>query len=115
VTSSLRWVISTLAFASELALLVVLVIIGLSAGLGTAANVALAVLAPLAVAVIWGFALAPRARRRLAQPWRLGAKVALFVAAAAGLAAVVSLAWAIVFAAATIGITVAAWLTDADG
>lgn len=114
-TSSVRWIISALAFASELALLAVLVIIGLSAGLGTAANIALALLAPLTVAVIWGFALAPRARRRLSQPWRLCAKVALFVAAAAGLAAVASLTWAIVFALATTGITVAAWLTDADG
>jgi len=71
-------------------------------------------LAPLAVAAIWGLALAPRARRRLPQPWRLGAKVVIFLAAAVGLAVVVSLTWAIVFGAATIGITAAAWMTDPD-
>ena len=114
-TSSLRWLILTLAFLSELALLAVLAIVGVNAGLGTAANIALAVLAPVAVAIIWGLALAPRARRRLPQPWRLGAEIVLFLAAAAGLAAVGALAWAIVFAAAAIGIAVVARVAVPDG
>ncbi len=113
--SSLRWLILTLAFLSELALLAVLAIVGMSAGLGTAANIALAVLTPVAVVIIWGVALAPRATRRLPQPRRLGAEVVLFLAAAAGLAAVGSFTWAIVFAVATIGIAVVAWRAVPDG
>jgi hypothetical protein len=48
-------------------------------------------------------------------PWRLGAEVVLFAAAAAGLAVVGSLTWAIVFAVGTIGIAVVALLTVPDG
>jgi len=44
------------------------------------------VLGPVLVAVVWGLALAPRAKRRLADPWRLGAEIVIFVVAAAALA-----------------------------
>jgi len=94
-------------FLSELALFAVLIVLGVNAGLGTAANVVVAVLAPVAAVVIWGIGIAPRARRRWPDPWRLCVEVALFLAAAAGLAVEAWLAWAIVFAVATIGIAAA--------
>jgi uncharacterized protein DUF2568 len=107
VIDSLRPVVLGVRFASELALLAVLAIVGAGAGLGTAADVALAVLAPVAAAVIWGIGIAPRARRRWPDPWRLGVEIVLFLAAAAALAAEGDLAWAIVFAVAAIGIAAA--------
>ncbi|HEX7992798.1 MAG TPA: DUF2568 domain-containing protein [Streptosporangiaceae bacterium] len=105
--SPLRQVVLLIRFLSELALFAVLVILGVNAGLGTIANVAIAVLAPVAAVVIWGIGIAPRARRRWPDPSRLCAEVALFLAAAAGLAVEGDLAWAVVFAVATIGIAAA--------
>jgi len=107
VASTLRSVVLGIRFLSELALLAVLAIVGANAGLGTAANVVVAVLAPVAAAVIWGIGIAPRARRRWPDPWRFCVEVVLFVAAAAALAAEDWLVWAIVFAVATIGIATA--------
>jgi Protein of unknown function (DUF2568) len=46
------------------------------------------ILAALAVAAVWGVAIAPNSRRRLADPLRLALEIALFGAVAAGLAAV---------------------------
>ena len=105
--SALRPAVLGIRFLSELALFAVLVIVGINAGLGTAANIAIAVLAPAAAVVIWGIGIAPRARRRWPDPWRLCIEVALFLAATAALAAEGWLAWAIVFAVATIGIAAA--------
>jgi Protein of unknown function (DUF2568) len=45
----------------------------------------LALAAPLSAAVLWGVLLAPRARRRLADPWRLVAEIAFFGSAALAL------------------------------
>ena len=100
---SLRPFVLGVRFASELALLAVLAIVGANAELGTAADIALAVLAPVAAAVIWGIGIAPRARRRWPDPWRFGVEVVLFLGAAAGLAAEGELVWAIVLAVAAIG------------
>lgn len=113
--SPLRSAVLGVRFLSELLLLAVLAIVGANAGLGTAADVALAVLAPVAAAVIWGIGIAPRARRRWPDPWRLGAEAVLFLGAAAGLAAEGALAWAIVFAAGTIGIAAAVRAVAAGG
>jgi hypothetical protein len=107
VASPLRPAVLGIRFLSELALLAVLAIVGANAGLGTAADLALAVLAPVAAAVIWGIGIAPRARRRWPDPWRFCVEVVLFLAAAAGLAAEGGLAWAIVFAVATIAVAAA--------
>jgi hypothetical protein len=107
VASPLRQVVLLIRFLSELALFAVLAILGVNAGLGTAANVAIAVLAPVAAVVIWGIGIAPRARHRWPDPWRLSVEVALFLAATAGLAAEGELAWAVVFAVVTIGIAAA--------
>ncbi|MGN6677542.1 MAG: YrdB family protein [Streptosporangiaceae bacterium] len=106
-TSALRPAVLGIRFLSELALLAVLAIVGVNAGLGTAANVTVAILAPVAAAVIWGAGIAPRAARRWPDPWRFCVEVALFLAATAALAAEGSPAWAIVFAVATIGIAAA--------
>jgi hypothetical protein len=70
-------------FIAELALLAVLAIAGADLAGGTAARIALAVLFPLIAAVLWALRLAPRARRRLAYPARLIAKLALVAVAAA--------------------------------
>jgi hypothetical protein len=93
-------------FATELALLAVLVMLGLNAGIGLAGRVALAVGGPVVAAVLWGIAIAPQARRRLADPLRLVAEVALFGAAAVGLGVEGSVIGAVIFAVVTIGVAV---------
>jgi hypothetical protein len=107
VASPLRPAVLGIRFLSELVFLAVLAIVGANAGLGTAADVALAVLAPVAAAVIWGIGIAPRARRRWPDPWRFCVEVVLFLAAAAGLAAEGWVAWAILVAVAAVGIAAA--------
>ena len=104
---ALRWPVLAVRLATELALIVVLAIVGASATSELAARIALAVLLPLAAAVIWGMGIAPRARRRWPDPWRIGVEIVLFLAAAAGLAAEGSAVAAIVFAVIAIGIAVA--------
>ena len=84
---ALRWAVLAVRLATELALL--------------------AVLLPLAAAVIWGMGIAPRARRRWPDPWRIGVEIVLFLAATAGLAAEGSVVVAVVFAVIAIGIAVA--------
>ncbi|WP_435738318.1 YrdB family protein [Cellulosimicrobium sp. PMB13] len=87
-----------LAFLCELALVVLLVVAGwrlgtstgLAAPLPVLLGVLLALALPAAAIAVWGRWLAPRAARRLSQPWRLDAQIAVFVAsglvvAAAGL------------------------------
>jgi hypothetical protein len=60
--------------------------------------VAAGILAALAVAAVWGVAIAPASRRRLRDPLRLAVEIALFVAVALGLAAVGHVAAAVVLA-----------------
>ncbi|WP_251152575.1 YrdB family protein [Cellulosimicrobium sp. Marseille-Q4280] len=87
-----------LAFLCEIALVVLLAVagwrLGTSTGLASPLPVLLGVLLalalPAAAIAVWGRWLAPRAARRLSQPWRLDAHIAVFVAsglvvAAAGL------------------------------
>ena len=93
-------------FGTELALLAVLVILGLNAGIGLAGRVALAVGCPVVAAVLWGIAIAPQARRRLADPLRLVVEVALFGSAAVGLGVEGSVIGAVIFAVVTIGVAV---------
>jgi hypothetical protein len=90
-------------FATELALLAVLVIVALNSGLGLAARIALAVAGPAAVAVVWGIGIAPRARRRWPDPWRIAAEIVLFLAASVALVADTSTVAGIVFGVVTIG------------
>jgi hypothetical protein len=74
-------------FLDELALLAVLALAGAGLADATAARIALAVLLPLAAAVVWGLRLAPRAKARLPYPKRLVAKLALTAVASALLVA----------------------------
>jgi hypothetical protein len=60
--------------------------------------VAAGILAALAVTAVWGVAIAPASRHRLADPLRLGLEIVLFVAVAAGLAAVDHVPAAVVLA-----------------
>jgi Protein of unknown function (DUF2568) len=76
----------TLRFATELATMAVLAWAAASAGIALGWRIVLAVLGPVLVAVVWGLALAPRAKHRLPEPWRLGAEMAIFVVATAALA-----------------------------
>jgi hypothetical protein len=70
-------------FLDELVLLAAFAIAGARLADGTVARVALAGALPLAVAVVWGLRLAPRALRRLGRPARLASKLALVAAASA--------------------------------
>jgi Protein of unknown function (DUF2568) len=76
----------TLRFATELATLAVLALAAASASIGLGGRVVLAVLGPVLVAVVWGLAIGPRARHRLAEPWRLGTELVIFIVSAAALA-----------------------------
>ena len=68
----------TVRFLTEVALLAGLAIAGARLGDGVAFAILDAVLLPLAAAAVWGMFIAPRARRRLAEPARIIVEVALF-------------------------------------
>jgi Protein of unknown function (DUF2568) len=68
-------------FLLELCLLAALAYAGLQVG------VALAVLAPLSAAIVWGLFVSPKARFPLSRPLWVGVQVVLFGAAVAGLMA----------------------------
>jgi hypothetical protein len=104
---ALRSAVLGVRLLTEFALLVILAMVGANATSELAARIALAVLLPLAAAAIWGIGIAPRARRRWPDPWRIGVEIALFIAAAAGLAAEGGVVAAVAFAAITIGIAAA--------
>jgi Protein of unknown function (DUF2568) len=71
--------IEILSFVAELAMLALLAVTGAHLGAGTLAfELALAILLPLSAASIWSVWMAPRSPRRLADPGRFGAQVALF-------------------------------------
>jgi Protein of unknown function (DUF2568) len=97
----------TLRFATELATLAVFALAAASAGLALGWRIVLAVLGPALVAVVWGLALAPRARHRLAEPWRLGAELVIFIVATAALALAGDGVAAAVYAVAAIGTAIA--------
>jgi hypothetical protein len=78
-------------FLLELCLLAALAYAGLQV------NVAVAVLAPLAAAVIWGLFVSPKARFPLGTAAWIGIQLVLFGAAAAGLVASGSVVLGIVF------------------
>ena len=102
--SPAKTAVLAIRFITELALLVVLVILGLNSGTAIAGRVALAVACPVVAAVIWGMAIAPRARRRLPDPPRLAVEVVLFGAAAVGLGIEGSVVGAVIFAVVAIGV-----------
>ena len=93
------WVNAALvvAFLCELAMLAGLAIIGAdrggavgsgTVGSGTVGSIGLAIALPLAVFVLWGLLLAPKASRRLPRVPRLAVKLVLFTGTGLGLVAV---------------------------
>lgn len=96
----------TIRFLTELAMLAALAVAGAAADTALAWRIVLAVLGPVLAAVIWGAALAPRARRRLSDPLRLVAEIVLFGVAAAVLALAGYAVAAAVFAVIAIGTAV---------
>lgn len=79
--------LEALAFLTELVLLGLLSWAGVLLGGSTLTEVVAAVGLPLAAAVIWSVWMAPTSARRLADPGRLVAQIALFTASGAVLAA----------------------------
>jgi Protein of unknown function (DUF2568) len=77
----------TLRFLLELAALAALVYWGLRTGASFLADVLLAVAAPLAFATLWGLLAAPRAPRRLRDPWRMLFEAIAFALTAGALVA----------------------------
>jgi uncharacterized protein DUF2568 len=100
-------VLPTLRFLTELALIVVLALVGVFASWPLAARIVVGVAAPVLAMVIWGLWMAPRARRRLADPLRLAAELVLFAAAAAALALTGPVLAAVVFAVIAMGVAIA--------
>ncbi|HEX4257411.1 MAG TPA: YrdB family protein [Streptosporangiaceae bacterium] len=99
-------VLLTVRFLTELALIAVLVWAGLGASLPLAGRIVIAVAAPVLAMVIWGLWMAPRARRRLADPLRLVAELVLFAVAAAVLALTGPVLAAVVFAVIAMGVAI---------
>jgi Protein of unknown function (DUF2568) len=98
----------TVAFLSELLLLGTLGVVGWRLGTGGLFSIALAVLYPAVATMIWAFWIAPRAARRLKDPWRLITQIILFLVAGT-LAVITDLAvWGVVVAAVGIVAFVAA-------
>jgi hypothetical protein len=85
-------------FLTELAA-VVGVAYGLQQAIGDVAGIVLGILAGFAAAMVWGIFVAPKARRRLDDPLRLGVEAVVFGAACLALALGGAAALAIAFAA----------------
>lgn len=96
----------TLRFLTELALLAVLAVVVIRAHGLLGVRVGLAALAVVVAAAIWGLWIAPRARRRLPDPWRLILEIVLFGLATAGLVVQHDVIAAAIFAVITIGVAV---------
>lgn len=102
-------------FVDELLLLAVLVVAGAGIGGPGALRVGLAVVFPVAAAVVWGLWLAPRASRRLGNPAGIAMKVALFTIASALLAVAGSLLWAVPFWVVSVVLLVSAEMSTRRG
>lgn len=84
--TAIKWVSYTVSFLLELCALVAFGFWGATWGQGTVAKIALAVGAPLAMAIVWGLFAAPRASVRLSAPAVLAVKALVFGCASVGLA-----------------------------
>jgi hypothetical protein len=96
----------TLRFATELAMLTVLVGAGLDSGTGGAGRIVLAIAGPVLAVLIWAAVIAPRARWRLRDPLRLAVEIVMFAVSAAALALAGRPVPAAIFAVAAIGTAV---------
>ena len=83
----------TLRFACELAALGALAWWGRDEG-----GIVLAIALPLLAATLWGLAIAPRAKRRLRDPWRFATESIVWIGAIAALVLVYRFELAIGFA-----------------
>ena len=106
--------LNAVVFLAELCLLSVLAWAGARLGTGAWA-VVLAIALPLAVAVLWGLLLAPRAARRLRHPARLIVKFILLAVATSTLAVSGEALWAIGFLVLTGAVMIAGELRAARG
>jgi Protein of unknown function (DUF2568) len=86
VVKSLTWAVAVLRFVLELCMLAAFAYWGSRATGTTAANVALAIAAPLGAAAVWGVFMAPRSRTRLSERRRIPLEIVLFGLAVAALA-----------------------------
>jgi hypothetical protein len=93
-----RYATLALKFVLELCMLAALAYWGAQAGGSTFGDVALAVGAPLAAAVVWGLYAAPRSARRLPRARRVALELCVFAVAAVALAAAGAVLLAAVFA-----------------
>ena len=100
--SGLRGVVLTIRFLMELGLLASVSLWGFDAGAGSG-SLALGFVAPVAVAVIWGLFVAPRARWPLPVGARVALELELFGAGTLALLSLGSVALAAIFAVLAVG------------
>jgi Protein of unknown function (DUF2568) len=93
----------TVRFLVELATLAALAVAGASANVGLGWQIVLAIGGPVLLAVIWGLVMAPRARRRIADPARLVVEIVLFLLAALALALAGHVVAAVIYAVIAVG------------
>lgn len=96
----------TIRFLTELALLAVLAVLVVRFHGLLGVRIGLAVLAVVAASAIWGMWIAPRAGRRLPDPWRLFLEIVLFGLATAGLVVQHDVIAAVIFAVVTIAVAI---------
>jgi hypothetical protein len=109
--SGVNLVNDVVAFVIEILLLFALGYIGFQKAPGPLwARVAMAVVLPLVMALLWGVFAAPKSRTRLTMPWLLGFKIAAFSAGTWAFYAAGQPMWALAFgaiAAAHLGVATA--------
>lgn len=86
--ATLRIINMTGRFLLELCMLAALAFWGFQLDGGWPLRLVMGIGAPLLAVTIWGLLIAPKAKRRLADPWRFLLELVLFLAAAAALVAV---------------------------
>ena len=84
---SLTWANATVRFLLELCMLAAFAYWGSRSTGNTAANVAIAIAAPLSAIAVWGVFMAPRSKNRLPERRRIPVEIVLFGLATAALAA----------------------------
>jgi hypothetical protein len=97
VVKVLTWANAVIRFLLELCMLATFAYWGSRATDGTAANVAIAIVAPVAAVAVWGVFMAPRSKNRLAERHRIPLEIVLFGLATAALSAAGRLGLAIAF------------------
>ena len=86
--TTLRIINMTIRFLLELCMLAALAYWGFQLDGGWLLRLVVGIGAPLLAATVWGLLIAPKAKRRLADPWRFLVELALFGLAAVALVGV---------------------------